>query len=53
MSFLSGLSPYAGVLGLAVAVWLYMTMTRESPGNQKMQEIAEAIRTGAMTFLKR
>jgi len=53
MSFLTGLAPYAGLLGLAVAVWIYMGVTRESPGNQKMQEIAEAIRSGAMAFLSR
>jgi len=53
MSFLTAISPYAGLLGLAVAVWLYLSVTRESPGNQKMQEIAESIRTGAMAFLNR
>ena len=53
MGFLSSVAPIMGVIGMAVAVWLYMTVSRESPGNQRMQEIAEAIRDGAMAFLRR
>ncbi len=53
MGFLSAVSPFAGILGMLVAVWMYMTVSRESPGNQRMQEIAEAIRDGAMAFLRR
>jgi K(+)-stimulated pyrophosphate-energized sodium pump len=53
MGFLSTVSPYAGILGMMVAVWMYMTVSRESPGNQRMQEIAEQIRDGAMAFLRR
>jgi len=53
MEFLTNLASYAGVAGLLVAAWLYFAVRRESPGNQRMQEIGEAIREGAMTFLRR
>lgn len=53
MEFLINSASYAGVVGLLVAVWLYFSVRGESPGNQRMQEIGEAIREGAMTFLRR
>ncbi len=53
MELLTTLSPVSGVLGLIVAAGLYFSVLREPPGNEKMQEIGEAIRTGAMTFLRR
>ena len=53
MGFLSSIAPFMGAVGMAVAIWLYMTVARESPGNARMQEIAEAIRDGAMAFLRR
>ncbi len=53
MSFLSALSPYAGIIGLVVAAGLYRMVKSQPAGDEKMREIAEAIRTGAMTFLKR
>jgi K(+)-stimulated pyrophosphate-energized sodium pump len=41
------------VLALLFVLYLIRTILRESPGNQKMQEISHAIRIGAMTFLRR
>jgi K(+)-stimulated pyrophosphate-energized sodium pump len=43
----------AGVLGLVFVGYLIMSVLRESPGNEKMQEISRAIRQGAMAFLRR
>jgi len=53
MELLTSLASYAGIVGLMVAAWLYFSVRSESPGNQHMQEIGEAIRVGAMTFLRR
>src|SRR3990172_8662896 len=53
MGFLSASAPYAGLLGLSVAFWLYRSVARASPGSPRMQEIAESIRAGAMAFLSR
>ncbi len=53
MSFWSGISPFAGIIGLAVAVALYRMVKSQPEGNEKMREIAESIRSGAMAFLKR
>ncbi len=53
MSFLSASAPYAGLLGLSVAFWLYLSVARASPGSPRMQEISESIRAGAMAFLSR
>jgi K(+)-stimulated pyrophosphate-energized sodium pump len=47
------LAPVLGVLGLVFATTLYMGVTRRPDGTAKMREIAEAIHTGAMAFLRR
>jgi K(+)-stimulated pyrophosphate-energized sodium pump len=43
----------AGVLALLFAAYLANRINKVSPGNGRMQEIAEAIHSGAMAFLKR
>ncbi len=43
----------AGVVGLLVAVWTYLQMKKQPAGSDTMTELAEAIRQGAMTFLRR
>ena len=46
-------APLAGVIALAFAGFLASGVLRESPGNQKMQDISNAIFEGAMAFLNR
>ncbi len=53
MQALVVLAPFLGLLGLYAAYALYVEIMKQSPGNDRMQEIAEMIHTGAMTFLKR
>jgi K(+)-stimulated pyrophosphate-energized sodium pump len=43
----------AGVLAILYGVFLISVVMRQSPGNERMQEIAAAIQEGAMAFLKR
>jgi len=43
----------AGVLAILYGVFLISVVMRQSPGNDRMQEIAAAIQEGAMAFLKR
>ncbi|MGE0353059.1 MAG: sodium-translocating pyrophosphatase [Gemmatimonadales bacterium] len=43
----------AGVLGLLVALALYMYVKRQDPGTQAMQDLAGLIEDGAMAFLRR
>ena len=50
---LTAAAPILGVIGLIVAGFIYVGIKRKSPGNEQMQEIAEAIHLGAMVFLKR
>ena len=42
-----------GVVALGFVVYLITTIMRESEGNDKMKEIARAIRQGAMAFMRR
>ncbi len=53
MENLISYTPYVGLLGIVVAVIIYLTINRLSVGNDKMREIAELIHDGAMTFLRR
>ena len=46
------LAPVAGAVGLIVALIIYMNVTRQSTGTDKMRSIGEEIHLGAMTFLK-
>ncbi len=50
------LIPYSyiiGLIGLMIAISIYFLVKRYPKGNEVMQEIAEAIHSGAMVFLKR
>ncbi len=46
-------APLAGVVALIFALFLVKRIDKVEPGNAKMQDIANAIREGAMAFLKR
>ena len=49
---LSIIVPISGLIALLFAVYLVYKIRRQSSGNEKMQEISNAIREGAMAFLK-
>jgi len=44
--------PITGVLSLIFALYLYIKVVKENPGNEKMVEISAMIEKGAMAFLK-
>jgi K(+)-stimulated pyrophosphate-energized sodium pump len=46
------IAPIAAVASVLVAIYLYFYVNRQSSGNDKMREIAEAIQEGANAFLK-
>ncbi|MCD4693281.1 MAG: sodium-translocating pyrophosphatase [Calditrichales bacterium] len=43
----------SGVLALLYAFWRSVWISRQNPGNERMQEIGQAVREGAMAFLSR
>lgn len=45
-------APFVGLAGLVYALLTYTAIKRAPAGNEKMQEIAAAIQSGAMVFLK-
>ena len=45
-------APLFGVGGLIVAALVYSFIKNNSPGNERMQEIGDAIHEGAMVFLQ-
>lgn len=47
------LIPLAGVLALLYSFWRSVWINRQDPGNDRMQEIGQAVREGAMAFLSR
>lgn len=49
---LLGVSLGFGVLALAFALGIWNWVKKQSPGNEKMQEVGGAIRDGAMAYLK-
>lgn len=53
MENLLWLAPAAGVLALAFAFFKAAWVSRQDAGNERMQEIADAIHEGSMAFLKR
>ena len=46
------IAPIGGIIALFFALFLYFSVKKQSPGNEKMQELSVAIRKGAMAFLK-
>lgn len=49
---LTVLIPVAGILGLAFTFWKSAWVSRQDPGNERMQKIAASIQEGAMAFLR-
>ncbi len=47
------LSSIVGIIGLMIAITIYFLVKRYPKGNKVMQEIAEAVHSGAMVFLRR
>ncbi len=47
------IAPIAGIVALAFATYLMVSVLREDSGNQRMQDISHAIFEGAMAFLNR
>ncbi|NIP27712.1 MAG: sodium-translocating pyrophosphatase, partial [Phycisphaerae bacterium] len=43
----------AAVVALAFVAYLMFTILRQEPGNQRMRELSQAVRQGAMAFLRR
>jgi len=43
----------SGVLALLYALWRSNWIAKQNPGNERMQEIGQAVREGAMAFLAR
>lgn len=49
---LSVLAMGSALFGLLIAVWTFVQMKKNSPGNDRMKEISDEINLGAMTFLR-
>lgn len=45
--------PLLGVIGLLTILVIYIFISRQNPGNEKMVGIANQIREGAMTYMRR
>ncbi len=52
LAAMTSYAPLFGVGGLIVAALIYSFIKKHSPGNEKMQEIGDAIHEGAMVFLQ-
>jgi K(+)-stimulated pyrophosphate-energized sodium pump len=52
MNTLIHIIPAFGLLALAYTYWRAAWISRQDPGTEKMQRIADAIATGAMAFLR-
>ena len=52
MDTISLIATIGGITALLFATYLFFTVKKQSPGNEKMQELSNAIRDGAMAFLK-
>jgi K(+)-stimulated pyrophosphate-energized sodium pump len=53
LSQLGYLAPIFGLVGLLVALFIYLFIKRQDDGNELMRDIAQQIHDGAMVFLKR
>ncbi|MDD5355368.1 MAG: sodium-translocating pyrophosphatase [Candidatus Omnitrophica bacterium] len=47
------LAPVGSILALGFALYLALSILRKDEGSEKMKEIAQAVRVGAMAYLKR
>ncbi|MDD5246577.1 MAG: sodium/proton-translocating pyrophosphatase, partial [Candidatus Omnitrophica bacterium] len=47
------LAPVGSIAALSFAFYLAMYILRQDPGNDKMREIAAAVKVGAKAYLKR
>ncbi|MDD5006309.1 MAG: sodium-translocating pyrophosphatase [Candidatus Omnitrophica bacterium] len=47
------LAPVGSILALGFALYLALSILRKDQGNEKMREIAQAVRIGAQAYLKR
>ncbi|NIM48444.1 MAG: sodium-translocating pyrophosphatase [Gemmatimonadales bacterium] len=52
-AFLPTSAIVAGIVGLIIAWLTFFYVRRQPPGNQRMQDLQQAVHTGAMAFLKR
>jgi K(+)-stimulated pyrophosphate-energized sodium pump len=48
---ISIIAPIGGLIALLFAMFLFFTVKKQNPGNEKMRELSSAIRQGAMAFL--
>lgn len=53
VEYLFYLVPLGSLLALFYALYLYIFVSKQEPGTEKMQEISAAVREGAMAYLKR
>ncbi|HYH03221.1 MAG TPA: sodium/proton-translocating pyrophosphatase, partial [Bacillota bacterium] len=53
VEFLFYLVPIGSLVALFYALYLFMFVSKQEPGTEKMQEISAAVREGAMAYLKR
>lgn len=53
VEYLFYLVPLGSLLALFYALYLYLFVSKQEPGNEKMQEISGAVREGAMAYLRR
>jgi len=47
------IAPISGLISIIVAIYFYFYVKKQDAGTPKMKEISDAIRDGAMTYLKR
>jgi len=47
------IAPIAGFISILAAIYLYLYVSRQDSGNEKMQEISGAIKEGANAYLRR
>ena len=47
------IAPAAAIVSLLMALYFYKSIMRASEGNERMKEIAQYVRVGAMAYLKR
>jgi len=52
MDMIALIAPIGGIIALLFGVYLFFSVKKQSAGNEKMQELSNAIREGAMAFLK-